>query len=82
MQDFAFGVHLVEFHVARFRHTQAMTEHQEQQATVARLVPAPLGRLYQPFNLAPGEVLCFSILGIAAFPYVKKILGTGLQLFL
>jgi hypothetical protein len=30
--------------------------HQEQQATVAHLIPAALGRLNQPFNLAAGEV--------------------------
>jgi hypothetical protein len=35
---------------------QAMPEHQEQQATVAHLVPAALGRFNQPFNLAAGEV--------------------------
>jgi hypothetical protein len=34
-----------------------MPEHQEQQAAVAGLVPAPFGRLDQPLDLAPGEVL-------------------------
>ena len=34
-----------------------MPEHQEQQATVADLVPAALRRLDQPFNLARGEML-------------------------
>jgi hypothetical protein len=34
-----------------------MPERQEQQATVAGLVPAALRRLDQPFNLAPGQVL-------------------------
>jgi hypothetical protein len=34
-----------------------MPEHQEQQAAVASLVPAPPGRLDQPLDLAPGEML-------------------------
>ena len=34
-----------------------MPEHEEQQAAVAGLVPAPFGRLDQPLDLAPGEVL-------------------------
>ena len=46
-----------EFHPAGFRDAEAVPEHQEQQATVAGLVPAALGRLDQPFNLAPGQVL-------------------------
>jgi hypothetical protein len=33
-----------------------MPEHQEQQATVAHLVPGAFGRFNQPFNLAAGEV--------------------------
>jgi hypothetical protein len=56
MQHAAFRVHLVEFHPAGLRHAQAMPEHQEQQATLAHLVPAALGRFNQPFNLAAGEV--------------------------
>jgi hypothetical protein len=39
-----------------------MPEHQEQQAAVAGLVPAPLGRLDQPLNLAPGEVLPIAVI--------------------
>ena len=39
-----------------------MPEHQEQQATVAGLVPAPLGRPDQPFNLKPGEVLPVAVI--------------------
>src|SRR5208283_866721 len=57
MQHAAFGVHLVEFHPAGLRHAQSMPEHQEQQATVAHLVPAVLSRFHQPFNLARGEML-------------------------
>ena len=38
-----------------------MPEHQEQQATVAGFVPAALGRLDQPFDLAPGEVLSVAV---------------------
>ena len=62
MQHAAFGVHLVELQPASLRHAQAMPEHQEQQATVAGLVPAALRRLDQPFNLAPGEVLPVGLL--------------------
>jgi hypothetical protein len=40
---------------------QAMPEHQEQQATVAHLVPAALGRFNQPFNLAAGEVFSVAV---------------------
>jgi hypothetical protein len=57
MQHAAFHVHLVEFHAAGLRHAEAMAEHQKQQATVADLVSAALGRLNQPFDLARGEVL-------------------------
>ena len=57
MQHAAFHVHLVEFHPAGLRDTQAMPEDQEQQATVANLVPAALRRFNQPFNLPAGEVL-------------------------
>src|ERR1700733_9612735 len=57
MQHAAFGVHLIEFHAAGLRHAQAMPEHEQQKATVAGLVPPALGRLDQPLNLAPGEVL-------------------------
>jgi hypothetical protein len=42
--------------LAGLRHAQAMPEHQEQQATVAHLVPAALGCFNQPVNLAAGEV--------------------------
>jgi hypothetical protein len=38
-----------------------MPEHQEQQATVAHLVPAALGRFNQPFNLAAGEVFSVAV---------------------
>ena len=53
----AFGIHLVKFQPASLRHAQTMPEHEEQQAAVAGLVPASLGRLDQPLDLAPGEVL-------------------------
>jgi hypothetical protein len=36
-------------------------KHQEQQATVAHLVPAALGRFNQPFNLAAGEVFSVAV---------------------
>jgi hypothetical protein len=39
-----------------------MPEHEEQQAAVAGLVPASLGRLYQPLDLAPGEVLPVAVI--------------------
>jgi hypothetical protein len=35
-------------------------EHQKQQTTVARFIPAALDRLNQPFNLAPGEMLALA----------------------
>jgi hypothetical protein len=57
MQHAAFGVHLVEFDPASFRDAQAMPEHQKQQAPVAHLVPAALGRFNQPLNLPRGEML-------------------------
>src|SRR5271166_1941600 len=57
MQHAAFGIYLVQFHAAGLGHAQAMPEHQEQQATVAHLVPAVLSRFHQPFNLARGEML-------------------------
>ena len=69
VQDAALGVHLVKFHPAGFRDAEAMPEHQEQQATVAGLVPAALGRLDPPFNLAP--VRCF---GSLSFPPVFPLL--------
>jgi hypothetical protein len=62
MQNAALGVHLIEFQPARFRHPESMPEHQEQKATVAGLVPAAPGRLDQPFNLAPGEVLPVAVI--------------------
>jgi hypothetical protein len=61
MQHAAFRVHLVEFHPAGLRHAQAMPEHQEQQATVAHLVPGAFGRFNQPFNLAAGEVFSVAV---------------------
>ena len=61
MQHLAFGVHLVEFQPAGFRHTQAMPERQKQKATVAGLVPTSTNSLDQPFNLAPGEVLAVAV---------------------
>jgi hypothetical protein len=39
-----------------------MSEHKEQQTTVAGLVPAPSGRLDQPFDLASGEVLAVAVI--------------------
>ena len=61
MQHAAFGVHLIEFHPAGLRHAQAMPEHQEQQATVAHLVSAALGRLNQPIDLAAGKVFSVAV---------------------
>jgi hypothetical protein len=61
MQHAAFGVHLVKLQPAGLRHAQAMPEGQKQKATVAGLVPPALGRLDQPFNLAPGEVLAVAV---------------------
>ena len=74
MQHAAFRVHLVEFHPAGLRHAQAMPEHQEQQATVAGLVPAALGRLNQPFNLAAGEVLSVAVLRRPVFPFFRPFI--------
>jgi hypothetical protein len=56
MQHAAFRVHLVEFHPAGLRHAQAMPEHQEQQATVARSFLLPLVDSINRSNLAAGEV--------------------------
>ena len=61
MQHAAFGVHLVEFHPASLGHAQPMPEDQQQHATVAGLITAPLRGLDQPFNLAPGEVLALAV---------------------
>lgn len=51
-----------------------MPEHQEQQATVAGLVPAAPGRLDQPFNLAAGEVLAVAVIPahVSAFASVHR----------
>jgi hypothetical protein len=57
MQNAAFGVHLVKFYAAGFRHTQSMPEHQKQEATVASLIHVSSRCLDQPLNLAPSEVL-------------------------
>jgi hypothetical protein len=38
-----------------------MPEDQQQQATVAGFIPAPLRGLDQPFNLVPGEVLALAV---------------------
>jgi hypothetical protein len=38
-----------------------MPEHQEQQATVAHLVPDTLSRFNQPFNLAADEVFSVAV---------------------
>ena len=45
MQYAAFGVHLVDFHPVSLRYALGMPEHQEQQATVAHLIPVILGSL-------------------------------------
>jgi hypothetical protein len=42
MQHQAFDVHLVEFHPADLGYAQRMPEDQQQQATVAGFIPAPL----------------------------------------
>ena len=56
-----FRCHLIEFHAARFGHTQTVAEQENQQTTVAHLMTAALGRLDQPFHLAPGEVLARAV---------------------
>jgi hypothetical protein len=57
VQDAALDVHLVEPQPAGLGDAQPVAEHQEQQAAVAGLVPAPFGGRDQPLDLAPGEVL-------------------------
>lgn len=42
--------------VGSSREVKAMPEHQQHQATVAGLIPAPASCLDQPFNLALGDV--------------------------
>src|SRR5205823_5498907 len=57
----AFGVHLIEFQPARFRHAEAMPEHQQHQATVASFIPAALRGVNQPFNPPAGEVVAAAV---------------------
>lgn len=53
MQHAAFGVYLIEFQSAGFRHAKAMPEHEQQQATVAAFVPAVMqSREYWQLKLA------------------------------
>jgi hypothetical protein len=61
MQHAAFGVHLVEFHLAGLGYAQTVPEDQEQQATVAGFVPAALHGFNQLFNLAANEVLPLAV---------------------
>jgi DNA-binding XRE family transcriptional regulator len=49
-----------------------MPEHQEQQAAVAGLVPASLGRLDQPLDLAPGEVLPVAVVPAPCFCFCAR----------
>src|SRR3954452_24198502 len=62
MQHPAVRVDLIEFQPAGFRDTEAMPEHQKQQAAVAGFVAAASGRLDQPFHLASGQVLPVTVM--------------------
>jgi hypothetical protein len=52
------------------REVKAVPEHQQHQATVAGLVPAPSGCLDQPFNLALGDLSL-----PPAFPLLRPVIA-------
>jgi len=51
MQNAAFGIHLGQLEAASLRHTQAISEHQQQKTAIAGLVAASLGGIQELFNL-------------------------------
>jgi hypothetical protein len=59
VKDAAFGVHLGENQAAGLGNAQTVAEHQEQKATVAGLVPGPLGGDKKLVHFKPCEVFSF-----------------------
>jgi hypothetical protein len=56
MQDAAFDVHLGQNQVAGLGYTQAMPEHEEQEAAIAGFIPGPLGGSKKLVHLKAGQM--------------------------